>query len=255
MSEKFDFSILSADDQGTIQLFLGMVEPFYWPESDYHNLYEHVAEGFSEAMRLCDVAEFAGHDPNRLVVALAILGHDPAFNYDILDEMDEKWETKEAFQAEISGQLLRSLGIDEDQIGQVKKCIIATHVDATCNSIEEEIVRMADVSNVSNEYENFVLKSCEFFNECVARGADLDLDRFKEISAIVLGKYFDAIKKLVDLDKNVFGNSFVCRGRANIEQFDKETPETILQLLGRHAVRFQGTLSRTTSTEDTTLQP
>jgi hypothetical protein len=238
-------SSLSRDEAATAELFFNTVKPFYIPETDYHNFSEHIPEGLAEAMRLCDLAEAEGHKPNRFVVALAYIGHDPGFNHDLFSTFDSsKWETKEEYHAHITGSILRTMALEETTVHDVEKCIIGTNADAETTTIEEEIVSMADVSNVASPYDNYVLKSCKFFRETVLRGADIDLTIFKATSDVVLGKYFSRIKILKNLDKDEEGKSFVERGYGNMSRFRAETPQMIARHLGEQAVKFTDTLLR-----------
>ena len=234
---------LNQDQAAQTLIFKELVWPFYEPETDYHNSHEHIEEGFLAAMSLCRKANDEGHEVDMLKVAIAYLGHDAGYNHDLFESYNpDKWGLKENYHSYITVQLLLTMGFDKTFIGDIQSCILATAVHFECQSIEQEITRLADTSNVPSPYENFVLKSCEFFKESLDKGARMDLNMFRSIASQVLSKYFSGIKILKDLDKDETGKSLIERGYANIEKFSRETPESIIKMLGAHAARFTNVL-------------
>ena len=86
------------------------------------------------------------------VVYLAILFHDAGYGE---DHGKKGFPHKEAHAAHIAAHELRKNGFDERLIEKVKAAVLGTHRDAILNSVEQKVVRAADLSNIASDYEVF----------------------------------------------------------------------------------------------------
>lgn len=119
----------------------------------YHN-FGHAMRTFEASRRLVAQCYNAGVSVDTDVTTAAAFFHDYGF-YEPLD--NELHDSKEARSAEHAAHLLNDTHISKQQMQHIKKCILATHVDASCESVEETITVRADIENVSGNFFWFLL--------------------------------------------------------------------------------------------------
>lgn len=159
---------LEHDFEAQVQLFALMAEPFQEPRLSYHNWDEHIMETYEMAMRLCDQCDQNGTPVDRLKVAFIVLGHDLGYSFYKKDKDVQEatgFESKEALSAHITGELLSSMGIDDEYIADVKGGIMATKLGMPCLTTEAKVSRLADVSNTYGPFLGFFGKFLKIVKE------------------------------------------------------------------------------------------
>lgn len=156
------------DFEAQVQLFALLAKPFQEPGLSYHNWDEHIVETYDKAMRLCDQCEQNGTQVNRLKVAFIVLGHDLGYSFYKKDKDVQEatgFESKESFSAHITGELLLSMGFEDEFIADVKEGIMATKLGMPCLSTEAKISRLADVANTYGPFLGFFGKFLKIVKE------------------------------------------------------------------------------------------
>lgn len=124
---------------------------YYNPKLPYHN-FGHVVTVIRESERVLEKCRAQGIQVNEDVVYYALLFHDAGYNE---DHTALGFDSKEAYSAAISEQVLKDNGINQETIEKTKTAIMSTHMDAKCTSIEDKIVRAADLSELAADYQVF----------------------------------------------------------------------------------------------------
>jgi predicted metal-dependent HD superfamily phosphohydrolase len=128
-----------------------IAEALYEPGMPYHN-FGHVRDVLEESEKLLGRCREEGITVDDAVVYYALLFHDTGYHE---DHIALGFQSKEAYSADLAEQKLRGNGIDQDIIGKIKTAILATHVDAACQTNEDKIVRLADLSQLAADYATF----------------------------------------------------------------------------------------------------
>ena len=124
---------------------------YYSPRLPYHN-FGHVITVIRESERMLEKCRDEGISADDRIVYYALLFHDAGYND---DHTAQGFDSKEAYSAEIAERVLRGNGVDEEIIGKIKTAIMGTHMDANCTSVEDRIVRAADLSELAADYRVF----------------------------------------------------------------------------------------------------
>jgi len=90
---------------------------------------------------------------NLKTIYYALLFHDAGY---IEDENSTGFAQKEYYAASLAEKHLTKRGLAPDEIVKITQAIKATHPDAECANLEEEIVRGADISGMAAPYEDFL---------------------------------------------------------------------------------------------------
>ena len=121
---------------------------YYNPKLPYHN-FGHVVTVIRESERMLEKCRAQGIQVNEDIVYYALLFHDAGYND---NHTALGFDSKEAYSAAISEQVLKENGVDQRTIERVKTAIMSTHMDAKCTCIEDKIVRAADLSELAADY-------------------------------------------------------------------------------------------------------
>lgn len=161
------------DFEADVQLFALMAEPFQEPNMSYHNWQEHVMETYRSAMDFCDQCDTNGTPVDRLKVAYIVLGHD--LGYGMFSNNEELkiqtgFDSKEAYSAHITEQLLFSMGYDEEYTKDIRIGIMATKLGEPCPTTESKIARLADVANTYGPFPWFFGKFLKIAREGLEAG-------------------------------------------------------------------------------------
>jgi len=118
----------------------------HYTDLPYHN-FGHAIQVIRNARVLIDRCRKYNILVDEEIVEVAILFHDAGY----AEETD--YESKEAYAADIAREELGKIRFGK--IGGVEKCIMATHKDAVPESVEEKIVRAADLMGLAGDYKTF----------------------------------------------------------------------------------------------------
>ena len=133
----------------------------YKSKLPYHN-FGHAITVMRYAEGLVEKCKREGVPLDEKVVYYALLFHDAGYHE---DHLTLNFETKEAYSAHLCEHALREHGVDEGIITRVKAAILATHVDAQCDSNEDKAVRAADLSGLAAGYDVFKLNAVRLMDE------------------------------------------------------------------------------------------
>lgn len=217
------------DFEAEVQLFALTAEAFQEPNQRYHNWDEHVRTSFFVAMDLCDERESHEKPVNRLRVAVAMLGHDLGYSHyqNLVDlKVATGFDSKEAYSAFITENILRSSGYDPLFIEHVKQSIMATKLGEPCSDDEDKIVRLADMANTWGPFPGFIKEFKKLYLEnydCTGRIADPKLAI--EQSCKIVMSYFTAVDLCLGPWHNV--NEVVNRVKNNIEELREKGEDFI----------------------------
>jgi hypothetical protein len=205
------------DTEGQLFLFAHALKPFQEPNWPYHNWEWHIDTSFKEAMLLCGEYELKKQadqpSVNRLVVGLAILGHDSGYShFKNEDELLEAtgFESKEAYSCYIVEEVMKTMEYDQDTIEEVKVAIMATKRGSKCTTIESWIVRRADLFNIASDYETFKTATGSFRDEVAmlsGKNKLLTIGEFMCLSWPVLRDYILDDHELWPSDKHALGHT------------------------------------------------
>lgn len=203
------------DFEAQLQLFALAMEPFQEPNWPYHNWEWHIQTSFTEAMRLCDEREkHVPEEPaNRLVVALAQLGHDSGYSHykteaDLFEATG--FSSREAYSCRITEVNAHAIGYDPKIIEAAKECIMATKRGMPCQTLEAAIVRRADLFNIASDFEYFKQSTTRFRDEIAMlnhKNKVVDIGEFMCMSWPILRDYIKDDYELWPGERHPWGYS------------------------------------------------
>ncbi len=161
---------MSEINQSELLPYMHTLAAKFHSDLPYHNFPRHVLGAITDAYRLKEELEQKNVVIDMLVVEVSLLFHDAGYH---LNHAKMGFESKEALSAHIAERVLSHYGVPRDFIDKVVACILATIHEATPNSNEENLVRIADVGNVSGDFWTFVQNGINFAKEGVLFGETL----------------------------------------------------------------------------------
>ncbi|MEX2524668.1 MAG: HD domain-containing protein [Gammaproteobacteria bacterium] len=117
----------------------------------YHN-FDHVMRVLAAGKELMEKCRRGNIPFDEEAVHYAILLHDAGFHE---DHVALGFDSKEAYSADLARDLLNELAVPKSVIDKVVSAILCTHVDGYCRTVEDKIVRQADISGMGSDYEQF----------------------------------------------------------------------------------------------------
>lgn len=251
------------DLNAQLALFAETIKPYQEPNLPYHNWEWHIATSFEAGMKFFDKYQngktLEQPNANNLVIGLAILGHDAGYShYRTLTELQSAtgFDSREAYSCHIVEHELLLLGHDQDTIDEVTGCIMATKRGVKPSTINEKIVRRADLANIaSDNYEDFATATRNFREEVEGwdnNGEPISLAQFVSASWPILHEYMCDDEPLWPGDKHpAFSHSrFFVSFYINMFRLMKETSGTVAQEVGDFIRRLAGKESPDSSTPD-----
>lgn len=195
-------------------------ESFYDPELAYHN-FSHIHYVFAAADQIIKRCKRNNVDVDETVVYLALLFHDAGFAE---DHSALGFDSKEAYSAHLSGEILKQHGYDTNTIDQVKQAILSTHCDVRCRTNEDRVVKAADLSGLADTYQVFLDNAMklkleyEHFN-----GGEISWQDWKDTAIARLQLFLEDNMELTDEEFDESGDSLFQQAvRKNVEQFQDE---------------------------------
>lgn len=212
----------------------------------YHN-FLHARETLWETMRLADLCKANGIVVNRKVLILGALKHDSGY-YEDHKQLD--YEDKESYSVGLLRRTAAKYGLSKDEVLLTGQAIMATKRGSHTVTLEDKIVRRADLANIAGRYaEDFLYKTRLFHEETeLLSGKTINLWDFAAESIKILSEYLDD-----DLSLGLFDDFkdrqsvFQSRAIANLKQLAFETAkhkgERVTELarrLGSHTMKMLG---------------
>ncbi len=218
-----------------------LAKPFMQPELPYHNWSGHILYSYNFALNRCAQYEKSGKiNIDKLMVGSAVLFHDA----NVAKELPKKYESKEAYSADIAGEVLSEINMSDQFIKGVRGCVLKTHLDAIPETPEEKLTCMADIANVFGTYPGFLINSFRFYAEtCQLAGTNISFRDYRRTSRQILTKYLSkdlVIDEAVDCDVLV-KPIYYLDGFRNIERFTRASSsqlESTLRSIGDSALNL-----------------
>lgn len=187
----------------------------------FHN-FTHVKRTLRFADAIIQSAAIKSSDINLKIIYYAVLFHDAGY---IKDQKSLGFNDKESYAASLAEEYLSRRGLESNEITKVVLAIKATHAEADCKTLEEEIVRGADISGMAAPYPDFLNMSIAIKNEQeFFIGLEIDWAQWVLGSEANLSIYLNEKITCGNLFSNSSGPSlFTRRLTANINQLKGET--------------------------------
>jgi predicted metal-dependent HD superfamily phosphohydrolase len=123
----------------------------YSDRMPYHN-FDHALNTLAAGAVLVERCHNEGLPINVEAVYYALLFHDAGYHE---SHVSKGFTSKEEYSAHLAIQSLRGEAVSEDTIKTVAAAILSTQRDAKFTSIEEKVVRAADLTGLASDYKTF----------------------------------------------------------------------------------------------------
>ncbi len=192
----------------------------YYTNLPYHN-FNHTLKVADTAVKIIAQCRKDFIEIEEDVIYYAILFHDAGYAE---NEKKLGFDTKEDYAANIASKVLKQLGFKEEKINKVMRIIIATHRNVPWKSIEEGIIRAADLAGLASEYPEFLENSKNLKKEYeLLNKKQVSSKEWKEMSKKLIKFY---INEEIKLSRNYYdkeGRSiFHEKARRNLDRFLQE---------------------------------
>lgn len=186
----------------------------------YHN-FDHAKESLELGYEIIARCEASGIEVDSDLIRYSLLFHDAGYHE---NHQAKGFESKEEYSAHLAEEALRELGVPEATIEKVKECIISTHKDKSFDSLEEKIVRAADLVGLAYEYEKFKENAIKIKKENeILSGNDISWDDFKKGVKGIIEDYLSQDIRLTECYKDEEGGSrFHKKTKENLDRFLEE---------------------------------
>lgn len=194
---------------------------YYSQELPYHN-FNHAVSAAQEGRRLAKLCRAEGLSPNEQVINLALLFHDAGYHE---DHAALGFESKEAYSADIARRELTRMGVESSMVGMVCHAILGTRIPHghLCRSLEDLIVRRADVVNIGGPFQPFFANTILLWHEWDMMNNHKTWPQWQEFNNYILSHYLDERLAVWKGDLLPDGKSkFVSQLGRNLEQLMKE---------------------------------
>ena len=187
------------------------VADLYDDRLHYHN-FGHVLRVIDAGARMLEQCR---EEAAMEAVYYAILLHDAGFHE---DHEARGFPSKEAYSAHLADRLLAELGVDGAVTARGRKAILSTHVEASCVTNEDKLVRLADLWGLAADYDQFKLDTVNLKRESeMLGGCQIGWDEWKAMARDRINQYLLEDMALLSDYYDEAGNSvFHARARDNI---------------------------------------
>lgn len=185
------------------------------PKLPYHN-FDHALKTRNEAARLVAICKENSLVVDEDVVEAAALLHDGGYadSYDITC-----FSSKEAYAANLANDILVTLGMPQQKINKVVSAIMSTKVGVKPITLEEKIIRRADLENIVSNAEIFIRNNLLILDEYSAlNGSRPSAEEWAALSYAILSSYLKDDVVLGEFDRGKSGESvFYERATKNVK--------------------------------------
>ena len=187
----------------------------YYTNLPYHN-YKHALKVLKNARK---IMTRVNKKFNKDVIEQAILFHDAGYH---LNHKKKGFKNKEELAADIAKEVLTKFNYHIRHIKKVMRCIIATNINSKSKSIEEKIVRAADVADMIS-YKNFLKNDEKLIKEYEKlHNVKVDINKWKKTQEKIIKQY---LRQRIKLSKNYYNryskSNFHERVKRNLEKYAK----------------------------------
>ena len=189
----------------------------------YHN-FEHIEQTLSSADRIVARCLQENIRINLQVVYYALLFHDAGYHE---DHRAKGHATREAYSAHLARAVLDEFDVPDRDIDKTLAAILATEKDASFVTVEQKVVRAADLSGMAGPYDQFLVKSLKLKRELeYLNNKEVTWHQWQVKSRDVLNHYMAQEIRLTSYFYNDSGESeFHAQVRENLRRLMAEPAE------------------------------
>jgi predicted metal-dependent HD superfamily phosphohydrolase len=196
-----------------------IAEALYNPALPYHN-FAHALSTLQSADRILVRCAEEGIEIRGLVVYYALLFHDAGYHE---NQNALGFASKEAYSAHLARVTLEARRVADDIITAVERSILATERGAKCLSVEDAVVRMADLSGLGGDYAIFLANTIALWDEvAMLYGRRVDWADWCGSTREVLAPYLSETIALTREFRQDEGGGFFARARENLRRLGSE---------------------------------
>ena len=200
-----------------------VVEHLYDGALPYHNFAHALSTLQSADLIIARCAE-EGIEVRPLVVYYALLLHDAGY-HQAHDRLG--FASKEAYSAHLARLTLSARGVGAGIIEAVEHCILATEREACCHSVEDAVVRMADLSGIGADYAVFLANTIALWDEvALLYGRRAGWSDWCSRTQEVLAPYLTERISLTREFRQGESNGFFARAEQNLRRLGTEPAPT-----------------------------
>jgi len=171
------------------------VQALYDPILPYHN-FNHILSTLEFAENIVKDCLKQNININPEIVYLAVLFHDAGY---YKNHADLGFKTKEAYSAELAGEVLSQYHYSESDIGRIKEAILSTEKNATFETPEQKAVRAADLAGMADSYSFFLTNNLRLKAEYeLLNNSSLSWDNWKKASTNLVEEFVSSEIYLTD---------------------------------------------------------
>lgn len=198
---------------------------YYSPKLPYHN-FGHVVTVIRESERMLERCRDEGIKVDEAVVYYALLFHDAGY-YE--DHTALGFDSKEAYSAALSEQVLKGRGVDQETVEKVKTAIMSTHMEAKCTCMEDRIVRAADLSELAADYSVFKRNTLNLKKELeISSNREVSWDEWKQLAVNTVELFLrEEMKVTSDYCDETGESVFHKKARANLNTLQADDSEEL----------------------------
>lgn len=189
----------------------------------YHN-FNHALQVIGAGRVLMEKCREEDIEFDEDAVYYAMLLHDAGFQE---DHEAMGFDSKEAYSAYLAVELLEEMNVPEATVRKVESAILCTHVEGCCRSIEDKIVRRADLAGMAADYDCFRKDTVNLKRELeLLTGRSVTWEEWKQKASSRIKQFLEDDMNLVRDDVTAAGESvFREKVRNNIKALmDDQTP-------------------------------
>ena len=195
-----------------------IAKTYYDPGLPYHN-FNHIGRVMAGADRILIRCRATKLPVNEDIVYYAVLFHDAGYRE---NHTGKGFATKEAYSAQIAERVLSEKGVDPTIIPSVKEAILGTQRDATLHTIEQKIVRAADLSAMASDYRGFRKDAEDLRTEYeILNGKKMSTPEWKQMVASHVEFYLSQIIHITSSESSNT-SEFHIYAKDNLERLLKE---------------------------------
>ena len=198
-----------------------IAEKFYSKGLPYHN-FDHAITTIRNAKKIVENCKKDELYPDEEIICISLLFHDAGYHQ---DHKEKGHYSKEDYSAVIAEEILRKEGFEETKIQKIKRAIITTHRYARWRTLEEGIIRAADLAGMAADYQTFLKNTILLKEEYeLLNNRKLTLNKYKQIVKKIIGFY---LKEDIHLSRKYFDDDgkshFHTKTIENLSRFLKES--------------------------------
>lgn len=208
--------------QSTFEEIWADSEKTYVKGAPFHDFEHHAVDVLWSVMDMADTCEANDHLVSRRALVPASLQHDSGY---YLDHSALNFDSKEALSKDIFLQNSPKYGLSKKETAIGAQAIMSTKVGIRPISLEDKILRRADLENVAGEYRIFRYRTRLLGKEALVLFGRQKSDSVSiaESSLAILSEYFSDSLALGDFDVVKGGRSqFELRAIANLKHLAKD---------------------------------